>query len=310
MSDPVKFDVNGRTLRGHIAAKSGRKFIVISEDGTEYKAPPERLRADPNGTPRQLLTATEKERLKFSIGDSVVFLHQDQMVVGRILRMNPKTALVLCGDKGEFRVSYGLLHQMPEELLSALCRSPGSGKEAQSAPANSPPKADHAVTAQTDAAAAAAEQKLLAVAARARRLLAKHGLSGWDFAFDNGRKRAGACRFREKRITVSREYALAAGTDHIRDTILHEIAHALAGPDHRHDAVWRKTARSIGCSARRCHDLVFSPPRWIVSCENNCWVAPAERRRRNVQCRECGGAIRYVSYSEERFRQARAAVRS
>ena len=45
-----------------------------------------------------------------------------------------------------------------------------------------------------------------------------------------------------------RHYVRHADIDHIRDTILHEIAHALVGPCHGHDAVWRQKAREIGCT--------------------------------------------------------------
>ena len=37
------------------------------------------------------------------------------------------------------------------------------------------------------------------------------------------------------------------------DTILHEMAHALVGQVHGHDAVWQ--AQVLGCSGRRCHDV-------------------------------------------------------
>ena len=38
----------------------------------------------------------------------------------------------------------------------------------------------------------------------------------------------------------------------MKNTLLHEIAHALAGHEHNHDEVWKATARSIGCDGCRC----------------------------------------------------------
>lgn len=38
----------------------------------------------------------------------------------------------------------------------------------------------------------------------------------------------------------------------IRDTILHEIAHALVGPNHCHDLVWKAKCLEIGATPRRC----------------------------------------------------------
>ncbi len=59
--------------------------------------------------------------------------------------------------------------------------------------------------------------------------------------------------------------------EEVKDTILHEIAHALVGKAHHHDDVWRAKALEIGCSGRRCHDLQFTPPRYLVTCERGCW---------------------------------------
>ena len=48
----------------------------------------------------------------------------------------------------------------------------------------------------------------------------------------------------------------------IRDTLLHEIARAIVGPGHAHDAVWRTAARRIGCTAKRCSTVPHSLKRW------------------------------------------------
>lgn len=37
----------------------------------------------------------------------------------------------------------------------------------------------------------------------------------------------------------------------IQDTVLHEIAHAIAGNEHHHDRVWRDCAQRIGCTGSR-----------------------------------------------------------
>ena len=77
-------------------------------------------------------------------------------------------------------------------------------------------------------------------------MMKEHGLSDWRIKLDHARRRAGQCDYNKKEISLSRHYVRYAEMDHIRDTILHEIAHALVGPHHGHDAVWRQQARAIG----------------------------------------------------------------
>jgi predicted SprT family Zn-dependent metalloprotease len=105
-------------------------------------------------------------------------------------------------------------------------------------------------------------------------------------------------------ISLSYEFTKHVSDEEIRDTILHEIAHALVGKAHNHDEVWRAKALEMGCTGRRCHDVQFSPPRYIVQCDQGCWVATAERRQRGIICKRCQGRIVYVTYTEERWRQS------
>ena len=80
------------------------------------------------------------------------------------------------------------------------------------------------------------------------------------------RRGPGVCRYREKRIDLSVSYCLAASRAEIEDTVLHEIAHAIVGPKHNHDAVWKAKAREIGCQGERCHRVQHSVPRWVGEC--------------------------------------------
>ena len=105
----------------------------------------------------------------------------------------------------------------------------------------------------------------------ATELMDAHGLVGWRIKLDHARRRAGQCDYTNKTISLSRLYVRHAETDHIRDTILHEIAHALVGPRHGHDAVWRQKAREIGCTATRCHNLSFARTKWVMTCPNGCF---------------------------------------
>jgi predicted SprT family Zn-dependent metalloprotease len=85
----------------------------------------------------------------------------------------------------------------------------------------------------------------------ARALLLEHGLHDWSAALDRAKTRAGACRFGRRQITLSAALTRLHSEAEVRDTILHEVAHALAGPGHGHDEVWRAIALRIGCSGLR-----------------------------------------------------------
>ena len=62
-----------------------------------------------------------------------------------------------------------------------------------------------------------------------RELMRLFGVGDWSFGW-NWRKRAlGLCRYRERKIELSRWFVKANGEGIVRETILHEIAHALAG---------------------------------------------------------------------------------
>jgi predicted SprT family Zn-dependent metalloprotease len=96
--------------------------------------------------------------------------------------------------------------------------------------------------------------KLIEIKHLAIDLMDRHGLTsqGWYFEFDNAKNRAGVCRFNRKVIGLSRVLMPHMKPEKIKDTILHEIAHALVGARHGHDRVWQRKALEIGCNADRC----------------------------------------------------------
>lgn len=91
----------------------------------------------------------------------------------------------------------------------------------------------------------------------AMQLMWEHGLdieSGWGFQFDNARRRFGLCNYRTKTISLSAPLTLLNEEESVRQTLLHEIAHALVPAGEHHGSVWRAKAISIGHSGNRCYD--------------------------------------------------------
>ena len=144
------------------------------------------------------------------------------------------------------------------------------------------------------------EQQLAEIAAEAERLIALHGLAGWSVQFDDASRRAGRCSY-ETRVV-----GLTAPADEVRNTILHEIVHALVGPEHNHDAVWKARARAIGCTGERCHDVEFAPPCYIVSFPRCGWAQGANARRRGARCKTCRREVSYKAFTREAWERAAA----
>jgi len=97
--------------------------------------------------------------------------------------------------------------------------------------------------------------KLFEAKQLATQLMDKHGLltNGWYFHFDSAKRRFGCCHYGHKRISLSRELVELNDEARVKNTILHEIAHALVGRGHGHNHVWRAKAIEIGCDGNRCY---------------------------------------------------------
>lgn len=106
------------------------------------------------------------------------------------------------------------------------------------------------------------------VRALAEGLLREHGLVGeWSFDFDHARRRAGQCDFYRHRVTLSAPLMRLYQSEQVREVILHEIAHALAGARHHHDRVWRETAERIGAKPQtRLSNTPEVSPLWVGRC--------------------------------------------
>ena len=123
----------------------------------------------------------------------------------------------------------------------------------------------------------------------ARRLMDEHGLSQWRLEFDRAKRRAGVCRHDRRTIGLSAPVTRLHPEEEVRDTILHEIAHALAGARAGHGPAWVEVARRIGCSAQRCvpEDLPQVPGAWVGTCPQGHTHQRHRRPERVLLCGRC-----------------------
>ncbi len=85
-------------------------------------------------------------------------------------------------------------------------------------------------------------------------LMIKHNLFNWDFAYHNKKSSFGTCNYTRKTIYLSAQTTPYMDELAVKNTILHEIAHAIVGVEHGHDWVWRKKAIEIGCDGKTAHN--------------------------------------------------------
>ncbi len=136
----------------------------------------------------------------------------------------------------------------------------------------------------------------------AERLMREHALlpgptqprtrKHWTFGFNNRKRCLGLCRFDAKRIELSAAFVQRNDEPAVRDTVLHEIAHALAGPKAGHGQAWKDACVRIGAKPERLDREADMPAgRWRAACpgcghEHTRHRRPARGAR--YHCRACG----------------------
>jgi predicted SprT family Zn-dependent metalloprotease len=133
----------------------------------------------------------------------------------------------------------------------------------------------------------------------AKSLMAEHGLVAWSFKFDRAIRRFGSCWPSRKAITLSWRLTLLNDESQVRNTILHEIAHALT-PGDGHGAKWRAACRRLGIEPERCFtaDEVAMPTKSASRYEIGCtacawWHARHRINGRTLVCRRCKKPVIY-----------------
>ena len=124
---------------------------------------------------------------------------------------------------------------------------------------------------------------------------AELNLVGWTFEFDSSKRRFGCCYHHRRVISMSRPLVELNDAKRVGQTIRHEIAHALVGPGHGHDHVWRAMSLKCGDDGQRCYneeDTETPDAPFIAVCPG-CGVTFKKHRRpkshRLQSCGKCSG---------------------
>lgn len=155
----------------------------------------------------------------------------------------------------------------------------------------------------------------------ARELMDKHGLHDWSLEVSVMMTRTfGECKSHTKTITLSGTLTAINEITEVRDTILHEIAHALREKERGHvsyrlsgeqwhDYRWKVIAAEIGAKPKRyyipkaAYGTVTTPqktrtkPTWKMTCPNCKRSGTANRKKSNLCCGMCHASTgQYFQY--------------
>ena len=106
--------------------------------------------------------------------------------------------------------------------------------------------------------------------------------AGFRFKFENCKATLGRCHYTTKVIALSSWYVKENNEAEIEDTILHEIAHALAWINDRftgHGKIWKDWARRIGANPKACSKSNLARPKNHYKYEQTCCGVTYKRHR-------------------------------
>lgn len=127
----------------------------------------------------------------------------------------------------------------------------------------------------------------------ARELMNENGLQDWRLKWDRAVSRAGLCSFTDRTISLSRPLAEVRSFEETRNTILHEIAHALAGARAGHGPAWKRKAVELGANPERCFQseaadaLREAKSKYFAKCDHCGVEYKVMRRLSNFDRRYC-----------------------
>jgi predicted SprT family Zn-dependent metalloprotease len=130
-------------------------------------------------------------------------------------------------------------------------------------------------------------------------------LTSWTLQVDRrSTRRAGACHYRPRKITMSAWHVTHSSWDQVRNTLRHEVAHVLAGPFAGHGDMWKREAIRVGAVPKACFSQNDEGMNMVLPWRCLCPVCGdlggKSRRPKNANipgyryCRRCKSNVTYV----------------
>lgn len=99
-------------------------------------------------------------------------------------------------------------------------------------------------------------------------LVTEHLGDTYDVKFGVAKRTFGSCYYpnsvRKGYIRLSKVLIEANEATHVRDTVLHEIAHALSGHEAGHGAVWKANAAKLGAKTTTRKAGNVADPKYVI----------------------------------------------
>jgi predicted SprT family Zn-dependent metalloprotease len=136
----------------------------------------------------------------------------------------------------------------------------------------------------------------------AENLIQKHKVY-YNFKYNNRLTTSfGNCNYDTRTILLNPKLVKINSEQDVRDTILHEIAHAL-NPRQGHNKNWKRTAVEIGCKPERCYKTseVKMPEKYTYTyvCPNCGNTITRYRKTYILACKRCCVKYNKGKYSKD-----------
>ena len=148
--------------------------------------------------------------------------------------------------------------------------------------------------------------KLYQAETLAKNLMKEHDLDSWNFVFNNRIfTDVGRCKYSSKTLSLSKPLTKINDIEFVKNTMLHEIAHALCGRGTGHSKIWKTKCLELGIKPERLikiNKIKMPKPKYVIKCPNCHNQTPRFRKMgKELACRLCCKKYNHGKY-DERFK--------